>query len=606
MKYTLESSVSELMRHPVANDLMSKAIMQIGQNPLFIKNPITGFMRLAAVDALLESMGKGKIMEVIINLVNEIDDIEVPDCEPAHTWWREAVIYQIYPLSFNDTNGDGIGDLQGIIARLDYLKDMGVDAVWMSPVFASPQVDNGYDVSDYRAIDKQYGTMQDMEKLIASAHERGIKVILDLVFNHTSDQHEWFLSSVNDPDSPYKDFYIWRDGTPDSPPTNWTACFGGSAWEYNETRKAWYLHLFAKGQPDLNWENPAVREELYATTRFWREKGADGFRLDVISLVSKFAELKDGDENIAALAGWLGLEQFFHGPRLHEFMKEFREKGLGDAYAVGETPALGREINRLISSPSRKELSQIFCFDALENPGKSKFDDYEYNLYYGRETMLSWMKDTDKGLWDALFWENHDNPRMISKVTSDVSRHKPLAKMLNAWLLTLRGTPYIYQGQELGVANTVFNSYEDIMDIEAKNTYKVTLERTGDPAAAMAAVQCSSRDHARMPIDWNEAEAQIDDESSVFSFTKKAIQLRRKYAALRLGHFEPAVDLLRKDLFCFYRYLDLQKLYIEMNITGTTVKAPVGPKNAVFQLGNYDDIGDTLKPYECRIWEVKQ
>jgi len=599
MKYTMESNLGDFLRHPVARDLFAKAG---GHHSGKLINPMTNFMRLAAVDALLDSLGKGKIIEPIINIVNAIDDIEVPDCEPANEWWREAVIYQVYPLSFKDTNGDGIGDLRGIISKLDYLKDLGVNAIWLSPVFDSPQIDNGYDVRDYRKIDSQYGTNADMDELIEKAHNRGIKIILDLVFNHTSDEHEWFKNKP--------DYYYWSEGSPDKPPNNWMSIFGGSAWDYDERRGAWYLHLFAKGQPDLNWENPAVRDELCDITRFWREKGVDGFRLDVISFVSKFPEFRDGNLDIANIAGWPGFEHYFHGPRLHEFMREFREKGLGGAYAVGETPGLGREINRLITAPSRKELSQIFCFDALENPGKSKTDDYEYNLYYAREIMLSWMKDTDKGLWDALFWENHDNPRMISKVTSNESLHKPLAKLLNLWLLTLRGTPYIYQGQELGTPNTVFNSYDDIKDIEAKNTYKVTLEKTGDPAVALAAVQCSSRDHARIPIDWAEADAQAADAESVLNFTKAVIKLRQRYAALRLGHFEPTHDLLndllRKDVFCFYRYLDKQQLYIEMNITAETVKAPAGPRSAEFLLGNYDDIGDTLKPYECRIWEVKQ
>ncbi|MCL2081263.1 MAG: alpha-amylase family glycosyl hydrolase [Oscillospiraceae bacterium] len=599
MKYTLESNLGDFLKHPVARDLFTKAG---GYNAGKLINPLTNFMRLAAVDALLESLGRGKVMEAIIEIVNAAADIEAPDCDPANAWWREAVIYQIYPLSF--TGPDGGDGLRGITSRLDYLKDLGADAIWLCPVFDSPQVDNGYDVRDYREIDKKYGTTADMEELIAEAHARDIKVILDLVFNHTSDEHEWFRSSASEPDSPYRDYYVWREGAPDKPPNNWVSFFGGSAWDYDERRGAWYLHLFAKGQPDLNWENPAVRGELCDITRFWREKGTDGFRLDVISFVSKFTEFKDGDPDIAALAGWLGFEHYFHGPRLHEFMRELREKGLGDTYAVGETPGLGREINRLMSAPSRNELSQIFCFDAMDNPGKSKFDDYEYNLYHARELMLGWMKDTGKGLWDALFWENHDNPRMVSKVTSDKSLHKPLAKLLNLWLLTLRGTPYIYQGQELGTPNTEFKSYDDIMDIEAKNTYKEALEKTGDHSAALAAVQCSSRDHARLPIDWSEADAQAAEADSVLSFTKAAIRLRRKYAALRLGRFEPTYDIMRKDVFCFYRYLDKQRLYVEMNITGAAVRAPVGPKSAEFLLGNYDDIGDSLKPYECRVWEV--
>ncbi|MCL1820252.1 MAG: alpha-glucosidase [Oscillospiraceae bacterium] len=599
MKYTMESNLGDLMRHPVARDLFDKACA--GVNTGLVLNPMTSFMRIAAVDALLDSLGRGKIMQAILDIVNSAGDVTIPDCDPPIAWWRDAVIYQIYPLSFKGTDG-GIGDLNGIISRLDYLKDLGVDAVWMSPVFDSPQEDNGYDVRDYRAIDSQYGSMQDMETLIAEAHKRGIKVILDLVFNHTSSEHEWFKSSASDPDSPYRYYYIWREGSPDSPPNNWTSIFGGSAWEYDNRRGAWYLHLFAKGQPDLNWENPKVREELYDITRFWREKGADGFRLDVISFVSKFTELKDGNADIAKIAGWMGFEHYFHGPRLHEFMKEFRENGLGGAYAVGETPGLGRGVNHLISAPGRNELSQIFCFDAIDNPGKSKLDDYEYNLYYAREMMLSWMKDT--GIWYTLFWENHDNPRMISKVTSNTKLHKPLAKLLNLWILTLRGTPYIYQGQELGTPNTVFNSYDDIMDIEAKNTYKVKLEETGDHAAALAAVQCSSRDHARMPIDWNEAEAQAADPYSVLNFTKNAIELRRRYAALRLGHFEYQNELMRKDIFCFYRYLDKQRVYIEMNITANSVRAPIGPKSAKFLLGNYDGIGDVMKPYECRVWEI--
>lgn len=432
--------------------------------------------------------------------------------DQLRTWWKESAVYQIYPASFQDSNGDGVGDLKGIISRVDYLKELGVDIVWLSPIFKSPQVDMGYDVSDYRAIHPPYGDIADVDTLKDKLHERGMKLVLDLVMNHTSDQHEWFQASRKSKDNPYRDWYIWRPPRYDAhgqrqPPNNWDSHFQGSAWEYDEATDEYYLRLFAREQPDLNWENPAVRAACYDTTRFWLDRGADGFRLDVINFISKDQRFPDSDRAFAK-----GTEYYACGPRLHEYLKE-----LGailqeyDAFSVGEMPCVGDEQELLNAvGADRGELSMIFHFEFmdLDHGAEGKFSPKQMTLGEIRQTLNKWQRFMyDNNGWNALYLENHDQPRAVSRFASDAPEHRAAsAKMLAVFMAFQAGTPFIYQGQEIGMTNLPKEwPMDEYQDIDCLNHWNLRKDAADEATKAALKVeyQKKSRDNARTPMQWD-------------------------------------------------------------------------------------------------------
>ena len=419
---TKNSRIKEAYNTPVGRDIISKILMQANIKDKYVKGGIIGNLKLKT----LSSLSRGKISEGFLdtftNLLNRDASYDAPkDGEISHKWWKEAVFYQIYPRSFNDSNGDGIGDLRGIIEKLDYIKDLGVDAIWLSPIYDSPNDDNGYDIRDYRKIMKEFGTMDDFDELLKGIHDRGMRLIMDLVVNHTSDEHKWFKEALNNPDSPYRKYYYFREGKKDKAPNNWTSFFSGSAWNYYEDQELWALHLFSKKQMDLNWENEDLRKDVIDMIKFWLEKGVDGFRMDVINYISKDEGLPEGDKAIGELMGFTGIEHYFYGPKLHDYLKEIRKEAFDpfNAFSVGETPGLGMNMARMVTGEERGELDMVFSFDHLETPGHTRFDDYRYDLDYLKEYLHNWTTNYGNNCWQAFFYNNHDNPRMISKIVKD-------------------------------------------------------------------------------------------------------------------------------------------------------------------------------------------
>ena len=526
-------------------------------------------------------------------------------------WWESAVFYQIYPKSFQDTNGDGVGDLRGIISRLDYLAELGIDGIWMSPVCASPQVDNGYDISDYCGIDPMFGTMADMEELIAEAKKRGISIILDLVLNHCSDQHRWFREAIKDRKNPYHDYFVWRDGTPDSPPNEMRATFGGSAWTYVPAVKQWYFHQFAVEQPDLNWDNPMLRRELYATIRFWVKKGVEGFRLDVIDQIAK-----DPDKQITN-----------NGPRLHEFLQElsreaFREEGL---VSVGEAWGANTERAKLYSAPDGSELSMVFQFEHIcldQEPGKDKWDMIPLSLPKLKECYRRWQQELHGKGWNSLFFNNHDLPRIVSRWGNDGEYRVESAKMLATMLHGMQGTPYIYQGEELGMTNIKL-PIDQHVDIETLNVYRERLSQGFAEEDVMASIHARSRDNARTPMQWTagenagfttgkswmplnpnytaiNAEAAQADPDSVFHYYRKLIELRKSKDVFRSGSFTLLCPE-DEDIFAYTRDTEKEHLLVVCNFTDKTLPfdAPENFWGAEMILSNYNDGCSELLPYEA-------
>ena len=418
------------------------------------------------------------------------------------TWWKEAVVYQIYPKSFSDADGDGFGDLPGVIDRLDHLERLGVDCVWLNPVYQSPQRDNGYDVSDYRAIYPEFGTMDDWDRLLEELHARDIRLVMDMVPNHTSSDHEWFQRSRSEPDGEYGDYYIWRDGDPDEPPNNWESFFGGSAWEYDDEREAWYLHLYDVSQPDLNWRNPDVRDAMADTMNWWLEKGVDGFRLDVVNLLSKAEGLPDGDPS----NDWTGSEHFVNGPRIFEYLDEIHENVFAgtDAVAIGEMPNLDLDHARRYTAPDGP-LDLVFHFEhvGLDFGERGRWDVGDWDLLDLKETLDRWQDGLD---WNSLFFENHDQPRSVSRFGDDERYRYESATALATILLTLRGTPFVYQGQEIGMTNGTFESLDDVADVDTvRNVRELIADGVyGGDGEVRHVVEARSRDNARTPIQWTD------------------------------------------------------------------------------------------------------
>jgi glucan 1,6-alpha-glucosidase len=530
-------------------------------------------------------------------------------------WWKSAVIYQIYPRSYMDSNGDGFGDLPGIISKLDYLAELGIDAVWLSPVFRSPQDDNGYDISDYRDIDPMFGTLADMDRLIAEAKKRGIRIILDLVLNHSSDEHRWFREAKRSRNSPYHNYYIWRDGEPGSPPDDTRAAFGGSAWEWVPEVEQFYYHQFSVKQPDLNWDNPALREELYDMIRWWADRGVGGFRLDVVDHLGK-----DPDQGIRVA-----------GPRLHERVKEMSLKAFHgrDLVTVGEAWSATPDSARLYSNPDGSELSMVFQFEHIkldQKPGGTKWDLRPLPFLELKEVLSRWQKELKDRGWNSLFWENHDLPRIVSRWGDDRQYREVSAKMLAILLFGFQGTAYIYQGQELGMANPPYE-LTDYRDIEILNGIRELRAKGLSDAEILRIMRARGRDNARSPMQWNRepnagftagtpwlpvnpdylqinAEDERQDANSVWACYRQLVSLRKSLTILRDGDYR----LLLPDhehIFAYERSSGGQKLLVVCNFHGETVRNPLRAREEGMRLliGNYAlDGGAYLRPYEARMW----
>ena len=548
-------------------------------------------------------------------------------------WWKESIVYQIYPKSFNDSNGDGIGDIRGIIEKLDYLKELGVNVLWISPMLESPQDDNGYDISDYRRIYKDYGTMEDYEELLFQAHERGIKVLMDLVVNHTSDEHQWFLESRKSKDNPYRDYYIWKNPVNGKEPNNWGGAFGGSAWEYDNETQMYYLHLFSKKQPDLNWENEKVRQEVYDMMKFWCDKGIDGFRMDVISMISKDQAFPDGEVK-SGLYGDFG-PYSVHGPRVHEFLQEMNREVLSkyDIMTVGETSGVTIEEAQKYAGEDSGELNMVFQFEHVEDAspyaefGKWTTDRYDFKAF--KKTMIKWQEELQGKAWNSLFLGNHDQPRSVSRFGNDNPAYRETsAKMLATCLHMMQGTPYVYQGEELGMTNAYFHKLEDYKDIESIQYYtELTDAGLMEPEYMMKCLMLRSRDNARTPMQWDGSEkagftdgepwikinpnckeinaaSQLDDPDSIFHYYQKLIALRKEKEIVVYGEFEP---LCREDdqIFAYIRKLDEERLLTVCNFSQQSAEFEVpaefeGSKCLITNLGRKVFAGKVvLKPYEA-------
>ena len=544
-------------------------------------------------------------------------------------WWKEAVVYQIYPRSFCDSNGDGIGDLNGITSKLDYLKELGIDVIWLSPVYKSPNDDNGYDISDYEDIMTEFGNMDDFDKMLAAAHERGIKIVMDLVVNHTSDEHPWFVESRSSKDNEKRDYYIWKEGKDGKEPTNWGSAFSGPAWKYDEKTDMYYLHLFSVKQPDLNWENPKVRKEVFDMMTRWCEKGIDGFRMDVISLISKPEGFPDakvvglyGDMNICA-----------NGPKVHDYLKEMNEKVLSkfDIMTVGETAGVTLDEAKKYANSEGSELNMVFQFEhmGLDGEGDFKWSTKHIPLVPLKENLTKWQLGLDEVAWNSLYFCNHDQPRIVSRLGDDSDEFREVsAKCIATCLHMMQGTPYVYQGEELGMTNTVFKSVDDFRDLESINAYRELIESGLYTKEDMfPKIAHKSRDNARTPMQWDASENagfttgtpwiavnpnykkinvadQLKREDSVFHYYQKLIRLRKENEIIVYGNYEL---LLPEDenIFAYTRTLDNKKLLVVCNFSKSEQKFDFqGYENAKVLISNYNrDAGEDgiLKPYEATV-----
>lgn len=545
-------------------------------------------------------------------------------------WWKESVVYQIYPRSFKDSNGDGIGDLNGITEKLDYLKELGIDVIWLSPVYQSPGDDNGYDISDYRAILEEFGTMEEFDRMLQAAHERGIRLVMDLVVNHTSDEHPWFVESRKSKDNPYRDYYIWRPARMGKEPNNWGSCFSGSAWEYNEATDMYYLHLFSKKQPDLNWDNPRVRNEVYDMMNWWLDKGVDGFRMDVISLISKKPELPDGKPGIN---GYASFNEPANGPHVHEYLQEMRRRVLEgrDTITVGECSGVTLEEAKKYARSDEKELNMVFQFEHMDvdADGTNKWSDKKMDLRDLKHIMTKWQKGLEGIAWNSLFWENHDQPRSVSRFGNDAEYWEESAKMLATCLHMMQGTPYIYQGEELGMTNVPFGDISDFRDLDSINAYReLTGQGVFTPEEMLRYLRYKSRDNARTPFQWSDekhagfssgepwimvnpnykkinAREQMTRENSIFCYYQKLIRLRKQYDIVVYGTYDL---LLPEDpeLYVYTRTLGEEQLLIVCNFYGNarmfTLPDSWELEKTELMIGNYKDfkLGKelTIRPYE--------
>lgn len=673
-------SIGEIYAHPVGRDAIDKVLLQLGRDRGWVDNPLVRRLPLRAVARLARPVLGVGFADSLLQLLRNHPGTTAPRLPAASAtetgdgpppWWHSAVFYQVYPRSFADSNGDGIGDLPGITARLDYLAGLGVDCLWLSPIFDSPGDDGGYDIRDYRAVAAEFGTLDDLDTLIAACHERGMRIILDLVVNHTSAEHPWFRAACEDPDGPYGDYYFLRDDpgpagnpAPDSaPPNNWTSFFGGSAWSPLPEARRWALHLFAPTQMDLNWDTPAVRAEVADIVHWWRGRGIDGFRLDVINYISKRPGLPDGNPAIGKLIGFTGIEHYFFGPRLHAYLSELRRNGFtrGDAdpppsstvrerradgslgdrlpqdrvgVMVGETPGVGVEMGRLLTAHEPRALDLTFNFDVLDEPGRVRWDDYRYDLAYLKDFYLDHLGRLGAGERIALFLDNHDNPRMLSKVVgedaADPALRAAAAKALAAIQLLLPGVPFLSQGQEIGAINQDFRGISELHDVESLNRYEELRAAGASADEAFAQVLPGARDHARVPMRWapgpghdhSSGDAapwqpaaersagftvaeQDGDPESVLEFHRALIRLRREEPALT----SEEVEFLRPHSREYFAWIRRDPatgtaITVEVNLTARGIARPGDP-------GTSDVIltadaagggrGDEMAPFEVTV-----
>lgn len=553
-------------------------------------------------------------------------------------WWKESVVYQIYPRSFMDSNGDGIGDLNGITQRLEYLKELGIDVVWISPIYKSPNKDNGYDIKDYCDIMDEFGTMEDFDRMLAKAHELGLKIVLDLVVNHTSDQHKWFLESKKSKDNPYRDYYIWKDPVDGHEPTNWGGYFSGSAWEYSEETGQYYLHQFVPEQPDLNWENPQVRKEVFDMMNWWCKKGIDGFRMDVISLISKPEVYEDGPVKPGEKYSFCG-DITANGHRVHEFLQEMNKEVLSkyDLITVGETTNVTIEEAKKYAGFDTNELNMVFQFEHMDIDSDihGKWTLKKMYLPDLKNIMSKWQTELEGKAWNSLYWDNHDQPRIVSRWGNDSAEYREIsAKMLGTCLHMMQGTPYIYQGQELGMTNMCFKEISETDDIEEKNIYKDLVTDMGvyTHEEMMKIISTKGRDNARTPMQWDDSanggfttgtpwftvnpnhteinvKAQINDPESIFSYYKKLIQLRRENDIIVYGTYE-LLEPDHEELYIYKRKLDEKELVVICNFSDKEVEIPAGISAAIDEnkgilLSNYKETDTKLvKPYESTVYWV--
>lgn len=535
--------------------------------------------------------------------------------------WRKSVVYQIYPKSFNDTTGNGQGDINGIIEKLDYLKHLGIDYIWLTPVYRSPMNDNGYDISDYYEINPAFGTKDDFRRLLDEAHARGIKIMSDIVINHTSTHHNWFVESRKSKDNPYRDYYIWKDGSGDNPPTNWESKFGGNAWQYDELSGQYYLRLFDVTQADLNWENESLRKEIYDMINYWIDFGMDGFRFDVINLISKGA-FKDSDK--------IGKEFYTDGPRVHEFLHELNRNTFGDKegfMTVGEMSSTTLEHCINYTRPDRQELSSVFNFHHLKVDYKNgeKWTTMPFDFVELKRILFNWQTGISKGNgWNAIFWCNHDQPRVVSRFGSDKTEAERVksAKMLAIVLHLLQGTPYIYQGEEIGMTNLYLNSIEDYRDVESLNAYKIMKAEGRSEIEILKVLQDKSRDNSRSPVQWDDSkhagfttnepwikvadnykeinvEKALKEENSIFYTYQKLIKLRHEQNIITYGEVKPLLEE-HKQLFVYERTLDNQTLFVVANFSEEPAELPVSfDLEGEVLIANNDTVSHTIEPYQA-------
>ncbi len=626
-KLTEKNTLGELWKNPVGHDVLDKVLLQLGGDAQWLTNPLFSRLTIGAVCKMGQKVLGKDFAKTLLTLVNTAPDPVQPVAGIRPAPFKEEVFYQIYPRSFQDSDGDGIGDLKGILRRLPYLQRLGVSAIWLSPVYASPMDDNGYDISDYRAIHPDYGTMEDFDRLLEEVHRRGMKLIMDLVVNHTSDEHPWFQAAKRDRNSPYHDYYIWRDGNDDCPPNNWTSFFSGSAWNYYPEVGQWALHLFSKKQMDLNWENPALRAEIAEIVRWWLEKGVDGFRMDVINYISK-GSLEDGNPAVGKLMGYTGIEHYFYGPHLHEYLAELRREAFAPygAVMIGETPGVGLEMTKQLTAEERGELDMVFNFDQLEMPGRTRFDDYRYSLQYLKQYYIKWMKEMPDNCRMSLFWDNHDNPRMLAKAAPSPMLRASLAKLLAVLQLTLKGTPFLYQGQEIGMADPGFVSIDQLRDVESLNLYRELEPKLG-AKAALHRVLAGTRDAARTPMQWDagpgagftegnpwiglavdyadgwNVEQQDQDSDSVLNCYRLLLALRRAHRVFSYGSFRLLYEG-RRDLFCYLRSGKGERFAVVLNLSDKAVPAPRMPRSADCVYDSSGAPAPRMQPYEAQIWRL--
>ncbi|MBN8192648.1 alpha-glucosidase [Bacillus sp. NTK074B] len=551
-------------------------------------------------------------------------------------WWKESVVYQIYPRSFMDSNGDGIGDIQGIISKLDYLNKLGIDVVWLSPVYESPNDDNGYDISNYKKVLDEFGTMADWEKMLQEIHKRDMKLVMDLVVNHSSDEHGWFVESRKSKDNPYRDYYIWREGKDGGEPNNWESVFSGSAWEYDEATDEYFLHIFSKKQPDLNWENPTLRAEIYDMMKFWLDKGIDGFRMDVINFISKVPGLPDAlNPDGSRYAS--GHEYFMNGPRIHEFLNEMNQKILSryDVMTVGEMPGVTPEEAVLYTGEDRDEVNMVFQFEHMDvdsGPG-GKWDVIPFDLVKLKMILTKWQTELHGKGWNSLYWNNHDQPRIVSRLGDDGEYRVKSAKMLSTLLHLMQGTPYIYQGEELGMTNVRFSSIDEYRDIETLNMYREKIAQGMNPDEIMKSIYIKGRDNARTPMQWNSrsqggftegepwisinpnyteinAESALNDSGSIFFHYQKLIALRKQHDIIPYGSFE----LHYADhpyVYAYTRTYENEKILVLCNVSGEKQVidnvASFDIKQADVLITNEIEIEEpfTLNPWEATAYYFK-